>query len=152
MALSFYQNFNKKFLKAPLADKEIIIYILFWSMIIRFCLLFLPFKLYRHLLGEIHTVANYNADDKLAIDKALYIKQLISIVSSHTPWNSKCLVQAIVCKRLLRKEGINTTLFLGAANNAEEKKLDAHAWLKYGDTVITGRSGHKRFKVVSYYS
>jgi len=151
MEQHFYKNFYKNFLQAPLADKKIVIYSLYWSLITRFCLLFLPFKFYRHFLGEMHVVAENDNYDNVAIEKALHIKQLVLIVTSHTPWASKCLVQDIVCKRLLQKEGIKTTLYLGAATTAE-KKLDAHAWLKCGNIVLTGRLGHKRFKVVNYYA
>lgn len=87
----------------------------------------------------------------------------VSIVSKHTPWESKCLVKALTAQRILAKYKISSTLFLGVAKD-KENKLIAHAWLKTGSEIVTGNedlgmftevarfsnSGGKRYKAIGY--
>ena len=50
-----------------------------------------------------------------------------------------CLTQALVARRLLRRQGVETDLKFGAAREAEGAFL-AHAWLEYEGTVVIGRT------------
>jgi hypothetical protein len=69
----------------------------------------------------------------------------------HAPWKTKCLVDAITAKLLLRRHGIPSVLYLGVHKDKGEK-LVAHAWLKCGDKFITGRKGYRKFIVVSSFT
>ncbi len=71
--------------------------------------------------------------------------------SSLTPWPSVCLPQAITAKALLRRQGIPSTLYLGAAFD-EGKSLLAHAWLRCGPLYVTGGPGHERYGVVASFA
>lgn len=57
---------------------------------------------------------------------------------------SSCLNSA----KLLRKKGIESTICLGCKiiNN----KLEAHAWLRYGEIYITGVDGKDFTQVVKF--
>ncbi len=120
-------------------------------MLYVFVWFFLPFKYYRGLFGKSQeaTVTNY---DEKQLEDALKITNIVLSISRNTPWESKCLVQALSCKKMLQKRGVITTLYLGVCKDYNDKELAAHAWLKMGDFILTGRSGHKDFKVVNYYS
>lgn len=61
----------------------------------------------------------------------------IRAVSGRTPWESKCLVQAITGKVMLRRKRIHNTLYLGVAKDGDNK-MQAHAWLRVGGQVLTG--------------
>ena len=63
--------------------------------------------------------------------------------SGLTPWPSACLAQAITAKLLLRRYGIVSTLYLGAAFT-EQRSLQAHAWLRCGAIYVTGGQGGSR--------
>lgn len=71
--------------------------------------------------------------------------------SSLTPWPSVCLPQAMTAKALLRRHGIPSTLYLGAAFN-ESKALMAHAWLRCGPLYVTGGPGHEHYGVVASFA
>ena len=47
-----------------------------------------------------------------------------------------CLTQALAAQRILRQEGIDSTLRIGVAKDGQE--LLAHAWLERGDRVLIG--------------
>ncbi|MGN6477950.1 MAG: lasso peptide biosynthesis B2 protein, partial [Flavipsychrobacter sp.] len=66
---------------------------------------------------------------------------------------SECMAQAIICKRLLKKKGLQTTIYLGIAKDDNNyQKLKAHAWLMLGEHVLTGAYGYKQYQVANFYS
>jgi len=146
---SFIKNLNNKFFLVSNRDKLFYFEAFTISLWIRFCIFFFPFKFYKNTLGKLQNVANQEISPDI-LDFALKIKNTVLTVCNHTPWESKCLVQAITCKIILKRRGINTTIYLGVSNK-ENQKLLAHAWLKLGDVILTGSRGHKKFKIVNYY-
>jgi hypothetical protein len=60
-----------------------------------------------------------------------------------------CLTQALAAQRILRQEGIDSTLRIGVTKDGQE--LLAHAWLERGDRVLIGggRSPHLYTPLVS---
>ncbi len=78
------------------------------------------------------------------------VSRMIQIASRHMPWQSKCLVQAMAAKAMLRKRRVPTTLYLGVAkgNGAD---LSAHAWLRSGNQIITGGGNLDLYVVVTTF-
>lgn len=76
----------------------------------------------------------------LAADQAELVKRVaiaIHRAASRVPWRSDCLVQALAAERWLAKKGVATVLCIGARKD-EQSQFHAHAWLKAGDTIVTG--------------
>jgi hypothetical protein len=147
---SFLKNINQQFLSAPKADKKVVLNTLFWSVVVRFCMCFVPFKFYKNMLGKQQAQVQKDVDTATLV-QAKHISTLVLAVCRHTPWKSECLVQAIACRQVLLKKGIPTTLYLGLAKDQMGKKIRAHAWLKAGDIILTGARGHRNFKIVNFY-
>ncbi|MEG0711156.1 MAG: lasso peptide biosynthesis B2 protein, partial [Niameybacter sp.] len=68
-----------------------------------------------------------------------------------TPWESKCLVQAMVAQYLLKRRRIATTLYLGVAKGSEGE-LKAHAWLRCGQMIVTGDGARRDYKEVARFA
>jgi len=79
------------------------------------------------------------------------IRTAINMVCQHTPWESKCLVQAYTAKHLLKKRGIPATVYLGVRKD-NEKGMKAHAWTRCGCYYVTGKKGSRQYTVTSYFS
>jgi len=47
--------------------------------------------------------------------------------------------------------GISSTLYIGVGKD-EERKLTAHAWLRCGPFIVTGKEEMKRFTPVAFFS
>lgn len=62
-----------------------------------------------------------------------------------------CLAQAIAAQAMLRRRGIASTVYLGLAREARYG-LGAHAWVRSGGMILTGRAGHRRFHVVATFA
>jgi len=75
----------------------------------------------------------------------------IQRISPYTPWQSNCFPQALTAKIWLRRRGIPSTLYLGAAFKEDKSGLEAHAWLRCGSLYVTGGKGDEKFGVVGVF-
>ncbi|WP_304544399.1 lasso peptide biosynthesis B2 protein [Desulforamulus aquiferis] len=118
--------------------------------IVRLAIILFPFRRIAPFLGKYMAESSMLEDSvKLAI--ARRIGQLVTKASRFTPWESKCLVQAMVCKIMLRRRKINSTLYMGVGRD-KIKGLVAHAWLRCGKTIISGAQGIKNFTTVGKFA
>ncbi|MHC1762675.1 MAG: lasso peptide biosynthesis B2 protein [Negativicutes bacterium] len=120
------------------------------SGLIRMALLYLPFCWLAVMLGEEKGESARN-EGMITVSTALRIGGMVSTACRYTPWESKCLVQAIAAKLLLRLYGISNTLYLGV-RCTEGNGLKAHAWLRCGGQVVTGARGREGFTVVGVFA
>ncbi|WP_082126319.1 lasso peptide biosynthesis B2 protein [Aurantiacibacter marinus] len=65
------------------------------------------------------------------------IGPLLGRVAARVPWRSDCLIEALAGQRWLSRCGIATIVVMGVRKTAS-KPLEAHAWLVYGNHVVTG--------------
>ena len=89
--------------------------------------------------------------DATAMARAQIIGWAVRAMARRTPWESACLVRAVAAKRMLRRRGIPSTLYLGLARD-ESRELEAHAWLRCGSHLLAGQPGHERYAVVSTFA
>lgn len=83
--------------------------------------------------------------------KAKHISWAVQTMSRYTPWKSNCLAQAIAAKFMLQRRQIKSTLYLGLAR-ANVNDLEAHAWLRCGQVILTGGAERNRFRVISTFA
>jgi Transglutaminase-like superfamily len=76
------------------------------------------------------------------------VEWAIAVAARRTPWRSQCLEQAIAAKAMLRRRGIESTLYLGVARDP----VQAHAWLRVGDRNVTGGADVDRYAVVASFA
>ena len=68
-------------------------------------------------------------------------------VALRIPQQSTCLTQTLAGAAMLRWRGLPCSLSLGIVKDTNG--IAAHAWLRFGDLVLTGAIGHNRFTVIS---
>lgn len=143
----------KHIIKGSWAMKKLYLTVFFYSAFVRFCMLFVKYKLYESLLGERGKIAPDIDLTSFQLQKIQQVKTVVLASSKYTLWQSKCMVQALSAKWLLNKYQIPSTIYFGVVkDNQNDKKLKAHAWLKINQMIITGAKGHQKFKVVNFYS
>lgn len=143
-----YSMLLSKFYILENREKVLIIKVFIIMGLSRFAMLWIPFKKLKRYMGE------YNKESDWTIESSKYakvkkIESAIRKVSMNTPWESKCLVQALTAQRLLSKENITSTLYLGV-NKVGEEKLNAHAWIRCGGIYVTGGNGENFAKVARF--
>ena len=85
-------------------------------------------------LGDSDVLDCSTPADQAAIAR---IGWIVPRVSARVPWRSDCLVQAIAAQRLLSRRNLAGRIVLGIENEAESG-FGAHAWLAFGDSIVTG--------------
>lgn len=118
----------------------------------RLLVLTVPFRWLARSLGKHmqESGAGTNPDD---LRQARLIGEAVRSAANNTPWESLCLPQAVAAQWMLKRRCIAATLYLGVTKvNAGPGQLAAHAWLRCGDSIITGSAGHRQFRVVSTFS
>jgi hypothetical protein len=106
-----------------------------WTLlaVARVILLTVPFKTIASKLKD-----KEDRKYRLAGDAELkMISDAIIRAGSRSPWRTKCFEKALAGKMMLRRRGIASTIFFGVRKD-EQQKMQAHAWIKCADLIITG--------------
>ena len=140
----------RTFFKFSFKDKLLVLYTFCLCGIVRLAILTVPFTYIRMYLGK-HNVQSTDEVEKRSYKIAYKIRRIVVATAKYTPWQSKCLVQAIVAQHLLKKYHLGTTIYFGVAKDGEGK-LQAHAWLRYGKMIVTGGEVAGYFQTVGYFS
>ena len=134
----------------------------------RFYVRFFAFKSYIYKVGKpqaLEEPENIDPVSKTELETLRQISKEIDRAARNVPWNAVCLPQAMAGKWMLKKRNLPSIMFLGVAkekaavaNDIEQVKkgqwqpgLKAHAWLKVGNFIVTGRQGHQQFTVVGRF-
>lgn len=118
-----------------------------WRHVVR-ALAELAFARLRHVrmpIAAIHklnrTVARHGRSPAVATDSdTALIEQVAHViprVADRVPWRSDCLPQAMAAQRWLIRRGIATSIVIGVERSQGGDFL-SHAWLQYGDRIVTG--------------
>lgn len=113
----------------------------------RFLIKFVPMKKIETKMGTrgLESTRDVEDDDyRIAKLVAFHVKR----ITQHTPWQSKCYVQALTAQRLLLEKGIESTLYMGIKH--EDGVLKAHAWLRCGGLYVTGGTGEDFAQVARF--
>ena len=122
---------------------------LFWTA--RLAVIVLPFRWMRPVLGRTGAESPATVPDPI-LARARRIGWAVVRVSQLLPSSrGTCLAQAIAAQTMLRRRGIAATVYLGVARKDGEK-LAAHAWVRSGEVILTGRPGHRRFNVLTSFA
>jgi hypothetical protein len=136
-------------LRLPWADRWLLLEALVWLGLARLAVTVLPFRRIAPHLGD--HMAESPEEEGAVVDDLPRVSWAVQAVSRRTPWESRCLVQAVAAQRMLRRRGIGSTLYLGVAK-AGQTELEAHAWLRSGRVYLVGGQDRQRYKVVSSFA
>jgi hypothetical protein len=108
----------------------------------------LPFSRIARRLGA-HMSETPDAADQHASQRAREVRWAVELAARNLPWHPVCLPQAMAAKWMLRRRGVESTLYLGVDPSAG---LYAHAWLRAGPVIVTGGPVGPGFTVVSSFA
>lgn len=128
----------RKFLAHDWTGRLLLFEALAWLCWVKLLLVCVPFRWIAPYLGRPMVQSPPNVP-VAARALALRISWAVQSVAKHVPFGFVCLPQAIAAKWMLRRRRLASTLYLGLAR-PEEAKFSAHAWLRAGDRILTGRT------------
>lgn len=148
-SLSVLNRKFKTFLEIDLHSKIMFCKAFLLCGFYRFIILYISFNKIKKLLGEKGKECpkqikreNYEIAKKIGF--------IVSLASKHTPWESKCLVQAMTAQKLLNDKGIESTLYLGVSKDVDN--MVAHSWLRCGELFVTGGNGDLKYTRINYFT
>ncbi len=109
-----------------------------------------PMRLYIEWLGEKGQESSFSAIEGKSTEILLVEKTMRRIVR-YLPWRPKCLSRAITAKILLNRRGIPSTIYLGVAKDSNIKMV-AHAWLRCGNIIVSGKEEMQKFTPVVFFT
>ena len=140
--------------KLPLREKIWFLLGYPYSGIVRAAVLALPFSLISRGYG--HHCHNTELSPLVTEQQQMLawrIGRVAELAARYTPWESKCLVQAIMARTLLGFYNIPYIMHLGARMTGDSNEpMKAHAWIKVGRWIVTGREGHQAYGIVSSFA
>jgi hypothetical protein len=133
-------------------NQTLIDYLLFveaWCLLhlAKLVILFIPFKKIASWMGRLQVESIH---DLQYSDVSSKIEHAIRRASRYTLHQSKCYDQALTAKAMLGQNGIPATIYFGLAKE-NDNQLKAHAWVRAGKSIITGKAGMERFTVVACF-
>jgi hypothetical protein len=122
---------------------------LFWLVVARLMLWLLPFRRIAPRLGE------QGRESSMALlphetERVEHVRNILFEVCRRVRWRPSCLVRSLAAMILLRREGLEGTLYLGVARAPGE--LRAHAWVRCGQVIVAGARGHRNFNVLNSFT
>jgi len=143
------------FRKRPVADFLLLFEAAFYLSMTRILTIVLPIKMVLKVCG-LNTVSKGNivatAPKKAQdISVAVNIGRAISRAARHVPFRAVCLQQALACAIMLRIRRVPVAVCFGIARSVSGS-LEAHAWSKSGNAILTGAHGMERFTVLATIS
>ena len=66
------------------------------------------------------------------------------------PWRAVCFQQGLAVQMMLRRRGVDSTLYFGAARR-RKTGLEAHVWVKAGEVEVIGCEEARDFAVLAAF-
>ena len=139
-----------KFLTHSWRDRLLLLEALVWLSLAKVLLRLVPFRCIAPLLGRqmAQTASEITTDER---QLALNISWAVQAVARHAPLGFVCLPQAMAAKWMLRRRRLASTLYLGLCV-PKQRTLTAHAWLRVGDRILTGREQSRTHHAIATFA
>lgn len=147
-----YINDLNKFFARPWQERGLFVEAFVLLGVMRAAILLFPFRRITNMFGLEQGESLSRPTSNLTV-VAEAIGWAIQAAAARTHWESACLAQALTGIVMLSRRGCSATLYLGVARDENRPgTMAAHAWLRCGDTILTGAGGVERYVAISAFS
>ncbi len=84
------------------------------------------------------------------LDKVRRIRWAIITTAARVPWRALCFQQGLAAQLMLRRRGIPSVLYYGAAQD-DKSGLHTHVWVRDGDVDVIGGEIAHRFAILAAF-
>lgn len=138
----------RRFRKRPIEHRLLVLEAYILLFLARMAVLILPFKWVAKWSGVQGTEMEPVEVDAKDLRKVYWA---VTTASRYGWWNCLCLTQALAAKAMLRRRGLRSTMYLGLTRPGDST-FSAHAWLRCGQSIVTGAEGRERFAVIAMFT
>jgi hypothetical protein len=90
------------------------------------------------------------SDSERWIEPIREIRWAVLACAARAPWRAKCFEEGLAAHLILRRRGIPSTLFFGAASVAD-KGFIAHVWVRAENMDVIGTESAQQFAVLARF-
>jgi hypothetical protein len=124
----------QKFRRLSNSDRTLLVESVGWLALASLAIAILPFQ-------RIAAIASRKSlatlPERSCENLVVRIRWAIAAASTRVPWRTVCFQQGLAAHLMLRRRGVNSVLYYGAAHTAENA-LAAHVWVRVGDLDVVG--------------
>jgi hypothetical protein len=138
----------QRFLRLSRDDRLLMLEAVFWLAIAGIAIAVLPFRQVGNLAAR--PIRRLQRPLETHLTEARLIPWAIVTIATRVPWRALCFQQGLAAQFMLRRRGIPSTLYYGAALNSRGG-LHAHVWLRNGDRNVLGAEIAHQFAVLATF-
>jgi len=137
-----------RFLRQPSAHRALLIEATVYLLLARLGLRVRPFRRIAAGLKRPTRRTELTGEERERIRKE--VGWAIERTARHLPGETVCFPRGLAAQALLRRRGISTTLYYGAAT-LPKRGLTAHVWVQDGDEGVVGHREAGSYHVLARY-
>ena len=109
-------------------------------------ILIFPFKVIASKVGLPQTETSFiNTFESMVLETQIAVTRGAKYIF----FRSKCYDQALATTFMLKRRGISCTIYFGL--NKVDGQLSAHAWVRSGQLIVSGKRGYEIFTPVAWF-
>lgn len=143
-------RYAHKFYKLKGAERSLFVKAYLLGVIYSFYVLFIPQRVIFKRLGLKGVESSLKLSDEQNIKVQIVEKSMRRVVR-FLPMKIKCFARALAARRILKKQNIPSTIYFGVSKNGNNKMI-AHAWLRSGGIIVTGKEEIGRFTSILFFT
>ena len=132
----------RRFWRLPRHDRVLVLEAALWLAVASFAIAVLPFRHLGRLAGI--PIRRPQLPSQTRVTEVRRIRWAVVSTARRVPWRAVCFQQGLAAQFMLRRRGISSVLYYGAAPD-KQNGLSAHVWVRDGDIEVIGGEAATRF-------
>lgn len=139
-----------RFFKSNRSERSLFLLTFTKTAIISFLIFCIPRRIILRKIGVlgVESIPEIPEENRIIVQQ---VSKSIQRTVKYSPWKTSCFAKGISAKNILKSKGIKSTLYLGVGKDGLNK-ITAHAWLRCGTVIVTGKEEMHRFTVVAFFT
>ena len=137
-----------KFFRLPRQDRLLLLEAALWMAVARFAIAVLPFRHLGFLAAR--PIRQPRPSHQVRVIMVRRVRWAIVTATRRVPWRALCFQQGLAAQLMLRRRGIPSVLYYGAAPD-DRSGLSAHVWVRDGDVDVIGGDIAYRFAILATF-
>jgi Transglutaminase-like superfamily len=143
-------GFFRKFWRLPKQDRLLLLEAIFGLAAAAIAIAVLPFR-YVGRLAARPVRRREPLQRQMRLTEARRIRFALLTCARRVPWRAKCFQQGLTAQFMLRRRGIPSVLYFGAAPN-DQRNLSAHVWVRAENIDVIGGEFAARYAELATFS
>ena len=134
--------------RQPWQDRLLLLEAGLWLAVAAFVIAVLPFRQVGRLAAM--PIRRSEPPQQTRLTQARRIRWAILVCARLVPWRAMCFQQGLAAQIMLRRRGVPSRLYYGAASDSQ-RGLSAHVWVRDGEVNVIGGEIAPRFALLATF-